>query len=326
MRVKTIIVLAGFTFLVSGCSTVQTINKNYQGNKYLDNKNYSQGELVFRDSVAQHPGDPLANYYLGRLLLAQEKPQQALPYLQKAVLLDPSDMDYLFWQGRAQGATGDLRMEHDTYLKVLQIDAKHIPALTYLGHNQFRQKEYKDAQATYTKVLSLQPDSPSALFNRALLARILKHLKDERAGWLAYLRKYPAGNFAVKAVGYLNRSGDFSYQIQNIGDQQIALPSVDFLPLSAQISSTSTRSLSIVGKAATKMKDRKLQVVVFQQNNKALAKARAISIRQYMLKKYPTLTPERIGVSWFGEPEKTKIQGKTIRNPESVRFFFTDLK
>jgi len=326
MTVKKLIVLAGLIVLLSGCSAGQMLKNSFQGNRYLDNKDYRQGELVFRDNIAQDPDDPLANYYLGRFLLAQEKPQQALPYLQKAASLEQSKTDYLFWQGRAQGAAGDLRTERASYLKVLRINEKHIPALTYLGHNQFKQKEYKAAQATYDKVLTLQPNSPSALFNKALLARILKHPKEERAGWLAYLRKYPAGDFAVKATGYLNLSGDFSYQIHNIGDQEIALPRVVFEPLTAKITSTSLRSINVAGMAATKMKDRKLQVVVFQQNNKKLAKARAISIRQYLLEKFPTLTPERIGVSWFGEPEKTVIQGKKIQNPESVRFFFTGLK
>ena len=326
MTVKKLIVLAGLVVLLSGCSAGQMLKNNFQGNRYLDNKDYRQGELVFRDAVAQDPGDALANYNLSHILFAQIKPRQALPYLQKAASLDQGNTDYLFWQGRALGAVGDLGRESTSYQKVLQINEKHIPALTYLGHNQFKQKEYKAAQATYTKVLSLQPNSPSALFNRALIARILKDPKDERAGWLAYLRKYPAGDFAVKAAGYLNLSGDFSYQIHTLGGQRIALPKVEFQPLSAEITSTSLWSLNVVGMAATQKEDRKLQVLVFQQNNKDLAKARVTSIRQYLLENFPDLSPERIGVSWFGEPEKMLIQGKKIQNPESVRFFFTGLK
>ena len=324
MTLKNLIVLAGLIFLLSGCSAGQMFGNKFQGNRYLDNKDYRQGELVFRDAVAQDPDAPLANYYLGRFLLAQDKSQQALPYLQKAASLEQSNTDYLFWQGRAQGAVGDLRAERASYLKVLRINAKHVPALTSLGHNQFKQKEYRVAHATYTKVLSLQPNSPSALFNKALIDRIIKHPKDERAGWLAYLKKYPVGDFAAKATGYLNRSGDFSYQNHNIGGQNVSLPRVEFQGLTTTITSTSLRTLNAVGRAAIKEKDRKLQVVVFQQNDKKLAKARAISVRQYLLEKFPALKPERIGVSWFGEPDNTVVQGKTIRNPESVNFFLTD--
>ena len=326
MTLKNVIVLAGLVFFLSGCSAGQMLINNFQGNRYLDNKNYKRGEVVFRDAVAQNPGDPLANYYLGRFLLAQEKPQQALPYLQKAVSIDPNKIGYLFWQGRAQGVSGNLRMERDSYQKVLKIKENHIPALTYLGHNQFKRKKYKAAQKTYTKVLSLQPDSPSALFNRALLAKIRKHPKDARAGWLAYLEKYPVGEFAVKATGFLNRSGDFSYHSHNIGGLKIALPKIEFESLSAQLAASSLPSLNIIGRAAMKMKDGKLQVLVFQQNNKKLARSRAISIRKYLLENFPALTPERIGVSWFGKPERMVIQGKKIQNPQAVHFFSTALK
>lgn len=326
MRVKKIVVQTSLILLLSGCSAAQMMNSSSQGNRHLENKEYKQGELTFRDAVTQNPSDPRANYYLGRFLLAQDKAQQALPYLQEAASLDKNQTDYLFWQGRAQGAIGDLRMERASYLKVLQINAKHVPALTSLGHNQFKAKEYKAAQATYAKLLSLQPNSPSALFNRALIARILKHPQEERTGWLAYLSKYQSGEFAVKATGYLNLSGDFSYQNQNLGGQVVPLARVQFQALTAEIAPISSRSLNIVGTTATKLKNGKLQVVVFQRNNKALAKARAISIRQYLLEKFPALTPERIGISWFGEPEEMVINGKKLRNPESVRFFFTGLK
>jgi len=326
ITLKNAIVLAGLVFILSGCSAGQMLKNSFQGNRYLDNKNYKQGELVFRDAVAQDPGDPLANFYLGRFLLAQEKPQQALPYLQKAVSIDPNEIDYLFWQGRAQGMSGDRRMEGDSYRKILNIEENHLPALTYLGHNQFKQKKYQAAQKTYTKVLSLQPNSPSVLFNRALLAKILKQSKDERAAWLAYLKKYPVGEFAVKATAFLNRSGDFSYHSHNIGGLKFALPEIKFESLSAQILASSLPSLNVIGRTAMKMKDGKLQVLVFQQNDKKLARSRAISIRNYLLESFPALTPEKIGVSWFGEPEKMAIQGKKIQNPQTVHFFSTELK
>ncbi|MDK9708322.1 MAG: tetratricopeptide repeat protein [Desulforhopalus sp.] len=301
------------------------MQNNYQGNRYLENQDYRQGELTFRETVTQNPNDPLANYYLGRFLLAQNKAQPALPYLKKAASLDRKNTDYLFWQGVAQGELGESKMERESYRKVLALNANHVQALTYLGHNQFKAKEYEAALITYNKVLGIWPNSPSALYNRALIARILKDTPEEKAGWLAYLNRYPAGDFAIKATGYLNRLGDFSYQNHDLGGRATTLTKIWFEPLTDKLAPISSRALNVVGATATNMKNGKLQVVVFQQNNKDLAKARAISIRQYLLGKFPGLTPERIGISWFDEPEEFEIQGKKIQNPDSVRFFFTDL-
>ena len=325
MRFQHFISLLCLAFLLNGCSAGQTMKNSYQGNRYLENKDYRQGELTFREAVVQNPSDPLANYYLGRFLLAQNKPQQALPYLKKAASLDQKNTDYLFWQGVAQGELGDSRMERESYQKVLGINGRHVQALTYLGHNQFKAKEYEAALVTYNKVLEIWPNSPSALYNRALIARILKHTPEEKAGWLAYLNRYPAGDFAIKATGYLNQLGDFSYQNHDLGGRATTLTKIWFEPLTDKLAPISPRALNVVGATATNMSNGKLQVVVFQQNNTNLAKARAISIRRHLLGKFPGLTPDRIGISWFGEPEVSDVKGKKLQNPESVRFFFTDL-
>ena len=325
MRFQHVISFLCLVFLLNGCSAGQTMKNSYQGNRYLENKEYRQGELTFREAVAKNPGDPLANYYLGRFLLAQKKPQQALPYLNKAASLDQKNIDYLFWQGVAHGELGDSKMERESYQKALGINARHLQALTYLGHNQFRAKEYEAALVTYNKVLEIWPNSPSALYNRALIARILKHAPEEKAGWLAYLYRYPTGDFAIKATGYLNQLGDFSYQNHALGGRTTTLPKIWFEPLTDKLAPISTRALNVVGATATNMNQGKLQIVVFQQNNIKLAKSRAISIRQYLLDKFPGLTPDRVGISWFGEPEQSEIKGKKLQNPESVKFFFTDL-
>jgi hypothetical protein len=159
-----------------------------------------------------------------------------------------------------------------------------------------------------------------------MLARLLKYTSEEKASWLAYLWRYTTGDFAVKAADYLNQLGDFSYQNHNLGGQRTTLPKIWFKPLSDEITSGSLNTLNFIGDTATNLKTRKLQIVVFQLNNKKLAKARALSIRKYLLSKHPGLSPKRIGVSWFGVSEKLVILGKKQKNPDSVRFFFTGLE
>jgi tetratricopeptide (TPR) repeat protein len=326
MRLQNIILLFSAVLLLNGCSVGQMVKNSYQGSRYLETQDYSQGELTFRKAVAEEPDDPLANYYLGRFILAQDKPKQSLPYLGKAASLAPKNTDYLFWQGVAQGKAGKSKMERKTYQKVLAINEDHVPARTFLGHNQFLAKEYKAALATYNKVLEIAPNNRSALYNRAMLARHLKYTSEEKDSWLAYLWRYSTGDFAVKATEYLNQLGDFSYQNQNLGGQRTTLPKIRFTPLSDEIASGSLNTLNLIGDTATNLKKGKLQIVVFQQNNKNLAKTRALSIRKYLLDNHSALSPTRVGVSWFGVPEKLVILGKKQKNPDSVRFFFTGLE
>ena len=127
MRLRNMIILTGFVLLLNGCSAGQMIKYNYQGGQYLKTQNYAQGESTFFDAVAQNPSDPTANYYLGRFLLANNKPKEALPYLQKAVKLYPRDTNYLLWQGIAHGESGNSKNERQSYEQVLKIDKLYAP-------------------------------------------------------------------------------------------------------------------------------------------------------------------------------------------------------
>ena len=326
MRLRNMIILTGFVLLLNGCSAGQMIKYNYQGGQYLKTQNYAQGESTFFDAVAQNPSDPTANYYLGRFLLANNKPKEALPYLQKAVKLNQRDTNYLFWQGIAYGESGNSKEERQSYEQVLKINKKHVQALTYLGHNQLREKEYEAALSTYQKVLKISPNNPSALYNRALIAKILNQSSEEKAGWLAYLENYPSGDLAILAINHLNQLGDFSYKNHYLGARTIPLVKISFEPFSDKLYPSSKQALDVVGATATNIGRGKLQVLVFQENNKELAKARAIAIKQYLNKTFPALASEKIGVSWFGQPETLEAQGEMVQNPDSVSFFLSDLK
>jgi len=82
----------------------------------------------------------------------------------------------------------------------------------------------------------------------------------------------------------------------------------------------------LVGAIVSNLKNGTLQVVVYVDKDKQLAKQRAIEIKKTLHKLFPTIGPDRIRISWFGTPEKV-IQGKktSIKN-ESVRVFLTDWK
>jgi len=325
MRFKHILIVMIFPLMLGGCAVGQAIRNNVQGTHYLETRNYSQGEVTFRQAVRRDADDPRANYYLGRFLLAGKKAKQALPYLRKAVSLEPENTDYLFWQGVCFGELGKHKQDRASYTSVLKIKKNHLQALIYLGHNQFRAKEYETALTTYRKVLEIWPYSPSALYNRALIARILKRSPEEKVGWLTYLSSYPSGALAIKAADHLNRLDDFSYRNQYLGARTVTLTKIWFKPFTAEPAFGSLASLDVVGATVLNMGKGKLQVVVYQENNKKLARARAVSIKKYLLSKFPGLKNNGIGISWFDTSEIVKIEGKSLRNPESVRFFLTGL-
>ena len=103
----------GVYFFFIGTATTENAYvsvKNYtQGEYYLQNEQYEDCIVKFRGEVNRYPSDAKAQYYLGRCYLAMDKNRSALTHLKKAVVMDPRNPDYHFWQGVAYAANGKAR-------------------------------------------------------------------------------------------------------------------------------------------------------------------------------------------------------------------------
>lgn len=311
--------------LIPGCSVKEmgtTVKYSIKGEHFLQVDDPAKGEESFRREVETNPENPFSNYYYGRLLLRSDKAKAALSYLQKASRLDPDNADYLFWTGVAHGSLKQIRQERSCYEQALKRDGDHVQSLTALGHYYLRKKKYTKALELYSKALDIWPKSPSALYNRALVLSRLGRTPEEQLAWHEYLAVNDSGGLARNAVDHLNTLNDFSYRNYPIGPRLVTVEKVRFEPFSAELARDARPALEMIGAAADNLKSGVLQVVVYQQNNVELARARAQSIRTFLRSEYPELKGDRIGISWFGEPQRDRK--KKWRIEESVDFFLVN--
>jgi tetratricopeptide (TPR) repeat protein len=316
-------------FFLSGCVAVQnfgtSIKYSIQGEYYLQEKDYQTGLLTFEPLVKADPFSAEANYYYGRFLLADEQAKKSLPYLERAVGLVPDKSDYHFWFGVALGETGKEKQERKSYYQALRLDSSNTKALTYLGNNLLREKQYSNALGYYQKALALDHFNAQALYNRAYILKQLQREPEERLAWLQYLDAYPAGSFARRAADRLNRLGDYSYRNYKLGLRTITLAEIEFEPFTAELAKKSLPSLDLLGTTVTNMASGKLNILVYQLNNRSLAKKRALSIRNYLVKEFPQLkSNNRIQLSWFDVSEKRNVLKKQLFLDQSVEFFLTE--
>lgn len=319
-------------FFLSGCiATIQNsleefggaVKSTVQGDYYLSQKKYHEGEEKFSQAVQKNPDSHLNNYLYGRMLLANNKDKAALPYLQKASDLKPDNADYHFWTGVAHGCLNQRRQEKQQYQKALALNNKHLQALLYYGHNQLQARHYQTALDSYAKALQLWPDSPSALYNRALIFAKLDRTPEEQQAWLEYLARYPSGAMARRAVNHLNRLQDFSYRNYRLDSRTVTIEKIAFQPFTADLEQASAPSLKLIAAIFKNMRKGKLQIVVYQKNNKRLAKEKALALKGHLLKHNSEIEKKDIGISWFSQPEKITIQGKKLSVDESVTFFIS---
>jgi tetratricopeptide (TPR) repeat protein len=328
MKLRHTLVLVALLGFSGGCAVPQIVKDSYHsvkqnvaGNYYLDSEKYKEGIEAFQDELKRNPRSAEAHYFMGRLQLADNHPKEGLYHLKQAVGLSPDKADYHFWLGVAYSSNMESNLERKSYLRSLELDPRHVQALTYLGHNQLERFEYKDALNSYNRVLELSPDNASALYSRALTLNRLGKTPEERLAWKKYLGLYSSGPMAQLAVMHLNTLGDFQYRSHAVGQDTIILEKIEFEPSTAELSQPSQNSLNVLGETLIDINNVPIHIVAYQKNNKKLAELRAKSVKRYLLDRFPEIKSSRLKVSWFEVPEKIRIGKKTFAEDESINFF-----
>ena len=317
------------TILLCGCangkfgSALQGLTK---GQENLTQAELRQKAATLQKAVKMNPASATANFSYGRVLLATHQPRQALPYLEKAVVLDPDNAVYLFWQGVAYGENKKTAQERLSYERALQYDKNYVPALIYLGNNYLNAKAFPPAFNCYKRALAIDPTNPQALYNRAIILRHLHRTPEEKMAWRLYLESHPSGELARRAADHLNLLDDFSYRNHHLGSRTVPLPAITFAPFTNELTPASKTALNQIGTTVSNLKKGKLDILVYQKNNRELARKQAIVIKKYLENRFQVLkTEKRIRLSWFDIPEKRKLTGRTARIDESVVFFLSEV-
>jgi len=327
VSLRALLLLAILLPFLASCTLSQVIKEglhsrkqNARGNYYLDKRKYKDGIKAFQRELEANPESAEAQYFMGRFHLADNHPKDALYHLKRAAKLSPEKTDYHFWLGVAYAANDEKALERKSYLRALELDKKHLQAMTYLGHNQLEKSEYEKALKTYTRVLELRPDNSAALYNRALILKRLDRTPEEELAWREYLNVMATGAMARQAVLNLNTLGNFQYRNYLIGSRTVSLEKIYFQPFTAKIWIGSQSSLDVLGDIMKNNQSITIHIVAYQKNNKKLARARAKSVKRYLIKKFPEIKSSRLMVSWFGTPEQIKTAKKTFTEDESINF------
>jgi tetratricopeptide (TPR) repeat protein len=294
------------------------------GKRYLDKEEYEQGILAFQEVLRENSDDPEANYYMGRFYLAQEKGEQAMPYLQRATELEPGQADYHFWQGVAYWAVMDLEKERLCYLRALALDKKHVPAHLYLGHNLLDNGKWEKALVEYDRVVEIDPYNPEALYNRGIAFRQLHRPVEEVEAWKQYLKLYPEGKWALRAADHLNFLGDFSYRNFTIGYRRVTLERIGFAPGTTELLPKSEPSLAVLGSIMSINRKIDLEIVGHKEGEASLARARAEAVRVHLLQKFSDINPSRLVCRGEGTPERVQADERVYLLHDSIAFVTTN--
>lgn len=269
------------------------------------------------------PTDVDALYTAARLLMDQGEYEQACGLLDRAAALYPQDATLAYWQGTALGLAGRADEERAAYERGLAAHPDDANLLEQYGHNLFDAGRYADALAPYAAALEQDEYRPAVLYNRAVALQRLKRTPEEIEAWRTFLALYPFGDAARTAADRLNALGDFSYRSTLLGHRRVSLGEIVFEPLSAEIAPQSEQSLEIIADVLATSPRLVLRVLVYQRNNRALAKAKALAIARALENLAGSDARARIRPSWFAEPESVTTANGKVRRGAAVHFYAT---
>jgi Tfp pilus assembly protein PilF len=120
-------------------------------------------ERLWRDTLAKNRSSHLAYSKLATLLAARGDWTQASGNFEKAVELDPADIQSRLDLGRTSYLSGKPAVAEVQFREVLRRQPKSVAALSNLALTLSAQGRTADAEATYRQALAIEPRNPGLL-------------------------------------------------------------------------------------------------------------------------------------------------------------------
>jgi len=114
------------------------------------------GQLM--SQVEEHPDDRGSLVALGNSFYDMGRFDAAIEWYEKALALDPEDIEVSTDLGTAYLYTGDRAAALERFRKSLEIDGDHPQTLQNMGVAYFSTGEYKEAVEVWERLIDIHPD------------------------------------------------------------------------------------------------------------------------------------------------------------------------
>jgi tetratricopeptide (TPR) repeat protein len=265
-------------------------------------------------------GTARANYLIGMGLLEDGQTHLALEYFHKATASGSSPSAHGRWTENDQWPTGDTdKIWHEPPTSASR-QAESILFLLNLAHNLAESGNFQGALYQYEKVLRINPQNQTALYNRAISLHHLGKFSDERQALIGYLDQYRSDRRAYQAVEHLQRLGIFDFQIGVIGGRKIVFNQKILL---GSLGELRRGELERLATYLQPLYSAELHLVVFHQHGLEQGKNLAAELKHEIQGILGNSWKIPIRISWFDEPAQIQIAGEVGHEQPQGLFLFT---
>jgi tetratricopeptide (TPR) repeat protein len=175
---------------------------------YQDQQKNEQAIQFLNSAILKDPDNPNFKYYLGTFYEEIEDYEKAVDHIEKAIDIEPDNPRYYFRLGVVFDKWNKKDKSIETMRKVIELDPKHANALNYLGYT------YAD--------LGRNLDEAERLIKKAMKYKPNDGYITDSLGWVYYKK----GQFD-KALKYLKKAielvPDDPIMLEHVGDVYLKL-------------------------------------------------------------------------------------------------------
>ncbi|XP_064470417.1 protein O-mannosyl-transferase Tmtc3-like [Ornithodoros turicata] len=126
----------------------------------LENNDTSTAEMLFRRTVAAHPGQRSALFNLALLLSDQERPMEAMGFLRELLKYHPNHIEGLVLLGDISVRhLRDLEAAEECYLRILSLNPRHVQGSHNLCVVYVERGELSRAERCFLHAITLDPNA-----------------------------------------------------------------------------------------------------------------------------------------------------------------------
>ena len=159
---------------------------------------YATALAEYRAAVERNPQDAESLSNLGQVLVRMNKPDEAIPYFERAVSIVSDRWAYQFNLARALGLVGRLDESVTAYRRAQQLFPDDYVTTFNLALTLHKRGDEERAVEQYQKAIALQPEDASFRLALATSLERLQKRSEAAAAYQEYLRLSPSGPDADK--------------------------------------------------------------------------------------------------------------------------------
>jgi tetratricopeptide (TPR) repeat protein len=221
-----------------------------QGIALHDDEKYDGAIAKYIEAIKIDPEYYTAYYEVAYTLQAQGKPLDAIPYLKKALLLNPSKGEAYNMLGNIYDDDKQTEKALDYYRKGIAADPQYQRLYFNIAITYYAQKQYVDAEANALTAVKLEPKHASSQRIFALASNRQNKLGQSLLGWCSFLLIEPQTKRSTEALGYVKaiinngvkKTGEKSVSI-TINENDLSSSNL-MMPLSVTNATSGKKNLS----------------------------------------------------------------------------------